>query len=87
MEKLEQLAQAVSSRFNQKIEIRKCYSGFYLRGPNFCKICEVFTSLQILILKQFLFSINTPITLHIATAKGSWRFQASHTATNQHISY
>ena len=29
------------------------YSGFYLRGPNFCEICEVLTSLQILILKQF----------------------------------
>ena len=26
------------------------YSGFYLRGPNFCEICEVLTSSQILIL-------------------------------------
>ena len=36
MEKLEQLAQAVSSSFNQKIEIRKCHN---YRTAGF--ICEV----------------------------------------------
>ena len=30
------------------------YSGFYLRGPNFCEICEVLTSSQILILYSYL---------------------------------
>ena len=36
------------------------YSRFYLRGPNFCKFCEVLTSSQILILKQFFsFSFST----------------------------
>ena len=37
-----------------KVSERMCndipYSGFYLRGPNFCEICEVLTSSQILIL-------------------------------------
>ena len=37
-----------------KILMLLLYRGFYLQGPNFCKICEVFTSLQILILKQLL---------------------------------
>ena len=67
------------------------YSGSYLQGPNFCKICEVFMSSQIFNSEAtFLFSYNTvninvlrtvlsklhtsPITLHVATAKGSWQF-------------
>ena len=29
------------------------YSGFYLRGPNFCEICEVLTTSQILILYSY----------------------------------
>ena len=32
------------------------YSGFYLQGPNFCEICKVLTSSQILILKLLLLS-------------------------------
>ena len=32
------------------------YSSFYLRGPNFCNICEVLTSLRILILKLLCYS-------------------------------
>ena len=39
------------------------YSGFYLRGPNFCEICEVLTSLQILILK-LLFYFHEPTAQH-----------------------
>ena len=45
------------------------YSGFYLRGPNFCKICEVLTSSQILILK-LLFYFREPATEHIILAPG-----------------
>ena len=40
------------------------YSGFYLRGPNFCEICEVLTSSQILILK-LLFYFCEPATEHV----------------------
>ena len=43
------------------------YSGFYLRGPNFCKICEVLTSSQILILK-LLFYFREPATKHVILA-------------------
>ena len=42
------------------------YSGFYLRGPNFCKICEVLMSSQILILKLFYFC--EPATEHVILA-------------------
>ena len=45
------------------------YSGFYLRGPNFCKICEVLTSSQILIL-QLLFYFREPATEHVILASG-----------------
>ena len=36
------------------------YSGFYLRGPNFCKICEVLTSSQILILHLLWYHQHVP---------------------------
>ena len=39
------------------------HSGFYLRGPNFCKICKVLTRSQILILK-LLFYFRQPATEH-----------------------
>ena len=43
------------------------YSGFYLRGPNFCEFCEVLMRSQILILKQlFSFSFSTVNVLIIA---------------------
>ena len=45
------------------------YSGFYLRGPNFCKICEVLTSSQILILR-LLFYFREPATEHVIIAPG-----------------
>ena len=44
------------------------YSGFYLRGPNFCEICEVLTSSQILILK-LLFYLHEPATEHVILAR------------------
>ena len=43
------------------------YSGFYLRDPNFCKICEVLTSSQILILK-LLFYFHGPAVEHVILA-------------------
>ena len=45
------------------------YSGFYLRGPNFCEICEVLTSSQILILK-LLFYFHETATEHVILAPG-----------------
>ena len=45
------------------------YSGFYLRGPNFCEICEVLMSSQILILK-LLFYFREPATEHVILAPG-----------------
>ena len=45
------------------------YSGFYLRGPNFCEICEVLTSSQILILK-LIFYFREPATEHVILAPG-----------------
>ena len=45
------------------------YSGFYLPGPNFCDICEVLTSSQILILK-LLFYFREPATVHVILASG-----------------
>ena len=43
------------------------YSRFYLRGPNFCEICEVWTSSQILILK-LLFYFRELATEHVILA-------------------
>ena len=39
------------------------YSGFYLRGPNFCEICEVLINSQILILKLLVY-FREPATEH-----------------------
>ena len=41
----------------------------YLRGPNFCKICKVLTSSQILILK-LLFYFRVPATEHVILTPG-----------------
>ena len=43
------------------------YSGFYLRGPNFCEFCEVLASLQILILKQLFFLSHLASTVNVLT--------------------
>ena len=45
------------------------YSGFYLRGSNFCEICEVLASSQILILR-LLFYFREPATEHVILAPG-----------------
>ena len=46
------------------------YSGFYLRGPNFCEFCAVLTSSQILILEQlFSLSFSTVNVLSIQSFK------------------
>ena len=53
--------------------IKLPYSGFYLRGPNFCEICEMLKSSQILILKLlFYFHEPAAATEHVILAPAGY---------------
>ena len=63
------LTHYIPAQYLSHFQLTIPYSGFYLRGPNLCEVCEVLTSSQILILKLLLY-FREQVTEHVILAPG-----------------